>query len=75
MSTHLHEQILRFARISTLAFLGQLAVTGFSHIGWSVLGSVAVGAVETGVREVWPVMPLPSGSHAVQPPGSGPAPG
>lgn len=67
MSSHIREQALRFGRISALAFLSQLAVTGLSQAGWAVLASIAVGAVETGIRQVWPVMPLPSGTHAAGP--------
>ena len=68
MSTHLRAQLLRFGRISILAFVGQLATTGEASLGWKTVGALAAGAVETGIREVWPVNPIPAASPP--PPGT-----
>lgn len=58
MSTHLKAQLLRFARVSALAFVTGLMATG-GHIGWSALWSLAAGALETGLRQVFQTAPLP----------------
>lgn len=58
MSAHLRDQLLRFARISGLAFLAALPATG-GRVSWSSLFALAAGAVETGLRELMPTAPLP----------------
>lgn len=58
MSTHAKAQLLRFARISGLAFLAALPATG-GRISWSSLFALAAGAAETGLRELQPTAPLP----------------
>jgi hypothetical protein len=50
---HLQAQALRFARIAALALAGQLLVLGHWP-GWAALWSLAVGAVETTVRQMYP---------------------
>lgn len=64
MSAHVRSQLLRFARISVLAFAGQVAVVGASHLTWTTVGALAAGAVETGFRQVRPVKPLPAAAAA-----------
>ncbi len=69
MNPHLQAQLLRFVRLTVLAFLGQLAVTGTENLGWKSLAALAVGAIEAAVRQIWPVAPLPAASDApVKPP-------
>ena len=51
MSAHLREQLLRFARVSAEAFVVAFLATD-GHVGWSSLASLAVGALETGYRQV-----------------------
>lgn len=59
MSAHLKAQALRFVRTSGLAFIAMLLATG-GHVGWSSLWAMLVGAVETGLRQLMPVAPLPT---------------
>lgn len=58
MSAHLKAQLLRFARVSALAFLTALPADGGS-ISWSSLWALAAGAAEAGLRQLLPVKPLP----------------
>lgn len=58
MSAHLKEQLLRFARVSALAFLAALPATG-GRVSWSSLFALGAGAVETGLRELAPTAPVP----------------
>ena len=66
MSAHVQAQVLRFVRMFAFALAGQLAVVGTSHLGWSALASVALGAAEVAVRQVFPVKPLPPRISPVQ---------
>lgn len=58
MSAHLKAQLLRFVRTSGYAFLAAFLATG-AHASWWQLLSLAAGAAETGLRELFPTAPLP----------------
>lgn len=69
MSAHLKEQLLRFARVSWWAFVVSVIATG-GHVNWSSLASLAVGALETGYRQIVKVEPTPTvTSELAEPPG------
>lgn len=79
MSAHVRSQVLRFVRVSVLAFLTSLPVDGGS-VSWSSLWALAAGAAETGLRQLLPVKPLPAvasvpaaAAPAAQPPQEPPA--
>lgn len=74
MSPHVQSQSLRFVRISALAFVTQyLAMNG--HIpGWWSLWSVAAGAAEVGIRQVYPTKPIRSVTSVLAPPPGVPGP-
>jgi hypothetical protein len=57
-AAHLRTQAVRIIRIASVAFAAQIATTGLDNAGWKVLAAVAVSAVEAGVRQVWPTLPL-----------------
>lgn len=59
MSAHLKEQLLRFARVSGEAFVVAFLATD-GHVTWSSAASLAVGALETGYRQVVKVAPVPT---------------
>lgn len=58
MSAHLKEQLLRFARVSALAFVGSLAMTG-GKVDLASLWALLPGALESGYRQVFQVAPVP----------------
>jgi hypothetical protein len=59
VSAHLKEQLLRFARVSWWAFVVSVVATG-GHVSWASLASLAVGALETGYRQLMQVEPKPT---------------
>lgn len=67
MGPHARSQILRFLRVSAMAFVASLFTTG-GKIGWSSLWAMVAGAGETGLRQVWPVKPVPSVASVPAPP-------
>jgi hypothetical protein len=73
VSAHAKAQALRFARSSGYAFVAAFLATG-GHLSWWQLLSLAAGALETGLREVLPVAPLPTATAAPadppEPPGA-----
>lgn len=82
MSAHVRSQVLRFVRVSVLAFAASLPADG-GRVSWSSLWALAAGAAETGLRQLLPVKPLPavasvpvmSAEPPQAPPGPGPVPG
>ena len=71
---HVQAQVVRFVRLAGVAFVAQLGVLGSSHVSREMLVAAAVGAVETAVRQVWPVVPWKALAVTAQPvaPLSGP---
>lgn len=68
MSAHLKAQALRFVRVSVLAFAaGLLASDG--QLSWPSLWALAAGAAEAGLRQAFPVRPVPSVTSVFAPPG------
>lgn len=57
LSPHVKAQLLRFARISALAFVAALFQTD-GKIGWSSLWAMIAGAGEVGLRQMLPVTTL-----------------
>lgn len=75
MGPHARSQILRFLRVSAMAFVASLFTTG-GKIGWSSLWAMVAGAGETGLRQVWPVKPVLQVSSVLadpEPPADSPA--
>jgi len=68
---HLQAQALRFARITFLALAGQLLVLGHWP-GWSALWSLAIGAVETAVRQMYPTTSIYDAPSAPEPKSTAP---
>lgn len=58
MSAHLKEQLLRFVRVSWWAFVVSVVATG-GRVSWASAAAMAVGALETGYRQVVQVAPVP----------------
>lgn len=80
MNAHLKAQLLRFARISVLAFVTALPATG-GKVSWASLFALLAGAAEAGLRQVIPVKEVPTvtavlagAAAAVAPPTTDPAP-
>lgn len=67
MSAHAKAQALRFVRISVLAFFSALPATG-GKVSWASLFALGAGALETGLREMVPVKPLPTVDSVLAPP-------
>lgn len=59
MSAHVQAQVLRFLRVSALAFLASLPADG-ADVKWSSLWALAAGAAETALRQLLPVKLIPS---------------
>lgn len=59
MTAHAKAQLLRFARASAYAFLAAFLATG-GHLSWWQLLSLGAGALESGLRQVFPVTAVPS---------------
>lgn len=59
LTPHVKAQILRFVRVSALAFLASLPLTG-GKISWSSLWALGAGAFETGLRQLLPVKEIPA---------------
>jgi len=66
MSPHLKAQLLRFARFTALAFAADFLARG-GQVSWGSIWTVLPGAVEAGIRQAFPVAPLPTGSAAPAP--------
>lgn len=80
LTVHVRAQLLRFARVSALAFVAALFTTG-GKVSWASLWAMIAGAGETGLRELLPVKSIPAVSavladaeKAVTPPPADPAP-
>lgn len=63
---HLTTQAWRFARITLLALAGQLLVLGHWP-GWAALWTLAIGAAETTLRQMYPTVSIYSASPAPTP--------
>lgn len=63
-SLHVGAQVYRFLRIALFAFIASLPVDT-SHLGWSALGALGVGAAETAFRQLWPAFPLDKATNVV----------
>lgn len=59
LTVHTRAQLLRFARVSALAFVAGLLTTG-GKVSWASLWALAAGAAETGLRQLLPVKALPA---------------
>lgn len=59
LTPHVKAQLLRFARVSALAFVAALFQTG-GRFGWASLWAMIAGAGETGLRQVLPVKSIPT---------------
>lgn len=57
LTPHARAQLLRFVRISGLAFVTALPATG--HVSWASALALAAGAAEVGLRELQPTAPVP----------------
>lgn len=66
MSEHAQAQAWRFVRVSGLAFLAAMATTG-GKLTWSSLWALGAGALETGLRQMLPVNPIPAVSSVLAP--------
>ena len=78
MSAHAKAQALRFARVTGYAFVAAFLATG-GNIRWWDLLTLLAGALEAGLRQVFPVTPIPAVSavladaeKAVAPPPAAP---
>ena len=67
-AAHVQAQVLRFVRVSVLALVVQLLASGGTWPGWAGLWSLGAGALETGLRQVLPVKPLPAVEAVLKPP-------
>lgn len=70
LSSHVKAQLLRFARASGYAFLAAFLATG-GHLSWWQLLSLLAGAAEAGLRQVFPVKPIPAVSAVLADPPPG----
>lgn len=61
---HVGAQVYRFLRIALFAFVASLPVST-SHLGWSALGALGAGALETAFRQAWPAFPLDKATSVV----------
>lgn len=59
MTAHVKAQLLRFVRASAYAFVAAFLAACASLSWWQLL-SLAAGAAEAGLRQVFPVTPVPS---------------
>lgn len=80
LTDHARAQLLRFARVSALAFAAGLLTTG-GKVSWASLWALAAGAAETSLRQLLPVKPIPTVSavladaeEAATPPPADPTP-
>ena len=74
LTPHVKAQLLRFARVSALAFVAALFQTG-GRFGWASLWAMISGAGETGLRQLLPVKPVPTVTAVLaDPPPSSTAP-
>lgn len=61
---HVGAQVYRFLRIALFAFVASLPI-GTSNLGWSALGALGAGALETAFRQFYPAFPLGKTTSAV----------
>lgn len=74
MSAHATAQVLRFARATAYAFVPAFLATG-GHLRWWDLLTLLAGAAEAGLRQVFPVTPIPAVSAVLaDPPAAAPPP-
>lgn len=68
---HVQAQVFRFVRVSGLAFVSQYLATNGHVPGWWSLWALGAGAAEAGLRQVFPVKPIPAvASESSAPPGA-----
>lgn len=77
MSPHVQAQLVRVARLAAFVLTAQpvAAAIASSSLARYPLAAALVAAAEVGVRQVWPVKPLPrvaSEPVAPEPPGGAP---
>ena len=64
LTLHVKAQLLRFVRVSALAFVAALFQTS-GKFGWASLWAMIAGAGETGLRQLLPVKPIPAVSSVL----------
>lgn len=68
MSAHLKAQLARFARTFALSLLTAYVAAG-EQLDWRSLIALVPPAVETGLRQLVPVAPVPAVTSVPAPPG------
>lgn len=74
VAAHRRAQVLRFLRITALAFVPLLAGTGVRWPGWAAAWPLLAGAAEVVMRQYLPVKAIPAHMPPAMPSPPGPSP-